>query len=241
MEKGGESPDSGAGAAGATPLSDWTLCVRVGPLENVRSSILCFFLFPAGPSPQQPGCLLQVELGSLIGRGSYGRVYRGTWRGALVAVKVVEHRSSTNKKLAELTRESVLSTALSHPSIVATYKVSTVRLANQKSSLDTGSLDFSGGSQSPRFGPGTPPREGGAAGCQPAKQEAAAAEVGRVSAAGGAALDPPGAIVAKPPTSPAAGRRVSYSGGASPQPSSPGTSLYETWMLMEVRHAGWGG
>lgn len=29
----------------------------------------------------------QVQLGPLLGSGSYGRVYRGTWRGAQVAVK----------------------------------------------------------------------------------------------------------------------------------------------------------
>lgn len=34
------------------------------------------------------GDLDQVELGELIGRGGYGRVYRARWRGAPAAVKV---------------------------------------------------------------------------------------------------------------------------------------------------------
>lgn len=159
------------------------------------------------------------------------------WR----CLQVVEHRSSANKKLEELSRESVLSTALSHPSIVATYKVSTVRLSSQKPGLDSGSLIFSGSNQALLSGPGAPPSVGGAAGGQPAKR-AVPAEVEPIAVAGDAALNPPpGAVICKPPTSPAADRRLSGSWGASPQPSSPGTSLYETWMLLEVRPALEGG
>ena len=33
-------------------------------------------------------------LGKLLGMGSYGRVYRGLWNGANVAVKVLEHPES---------------------------------------------------------------------------------------------------------------------------------------------------
>lgn len=33
-----------------------------------------------------------LQLGELLGRGAFGRVYRGRWKGAVVAVKVVDHR-----------------------------------------------------------------------------------------------------------------------------------------------------
>lgn len=44
----------------------------------------------------------------------------GRWRGALVAVKVLDHACNQSLLVA---RESVLSTALSHPNLVATYKI----------------------------------------------------------------------------------------------------------------------
>ena len=43
----------------------------------------------AGAAAADP--LADVELGLLIGQGAYGRVYRGIWNGAPVAVKVIPH------------------------------------------------------------------------------------------------------------------------------------------------------
>jgi len=64
----------------------------------------------------------QVEVGPLLGRGGYGRVFKGRWKGAVVAVKVVEHSAfgiDADTAAAEerrVARESLLSTSLSHPS-----------------------------------------------------------------------------------------------------------------------------
>ena len=64
----------------------------------------------------------QVEVGPLLGRGSFGRVYKGRWNSSLVAIKVVDHLASgaSDGKLAaqeqRITREALLSTSLSHPS-----------------------------------------------------------------------------------------------------------------------------
>ncbi|KAJ9531495.1 hypothetical protein QJQ45_015041 [Haematococcus lacustris] len=60
-----------------------------------------------------------VKLGQLLGRGSYGRVYRGLWDGALVAVKVLEYSADEQKKLG---MEAQLSSQLHHPNMVQTYK-----------------------------------------------------------------------------------------------------------------------
>lgn len=42
---------------------------------------------PACPWSCSFGPIDGVQLGELLGRGSYGRVYKGRWRGAIVAVK----------------------------------------------------------------------------------------------------------------------------------------------------------
>ena len=79
-----------------------------------------------------------VRLGPLIGRGAYGRVYRGSWNGNTVAVKVMETSERValpddphgrppvdNERHGEGARgifEAVLSSALSHPNVVHTYQ-----------------------------------------------------------------------------------------------------------------------
>lgn len=74
---------------------------------------------------------VDVRLGPLIGRGAYGKVYRGTWNGNTVAVKVIEMSDS---KLGLTTEElciknpifeAVLSSNLSHPNVVQTYLYAT--------------------------------------------------------------------------------------------------------------------
>lgn len=102
------------------------------------------------PSPQErmlsfskvmPSAFTDVKLGPLIGRGAYGRVYRGTWHGNTVAVKVVEAskysgdtdaasavpstgnpNASRNASGARGLFEAVLSSSLSHPNVVHTYQ-----------------------------------------------------------------------------------------------------------------------
>ncbi len=80
-----------------------------------------------------PTAFTDVRLGPLIGRGAYGRVYRGSWNGNTVAVKVMEttenlanpdERSSggTEETGARGLFEAVLSSSLSHPNVVHTYQ-----------------------------------------------------------------------------------------------------------------------
>jgi serine/threonine protein kinase len=61
-----------------------------------------------------------VQLGVLLGAGSFGRVYKGTWRYRDVAVKVIQHSSRT----AELVLNEVnLMLSFNHPNTVRALHV----------------------------------------------------------------------------------------------------------------------
>eukprot|EP00927_Polykrikos_kofoidii_P067281 TRINITY_DN62792_c0_g1_i1.p1 TRINITY_DN62792_c0_g1~~TRINITY_DN62792_c0_g1_i1.p1 ORF type:complete len:534 (-),score=113.68 TRINITY_DN62792_c0_g1_i1:69-1670(-) len=63
-----------------------------------------------------------IEMIALVGRGSFGRVYRARWDVATVALKVVEHYGQG--KPAVMAFEGALSATLAHPNLVQTFKYS---------------------------------------------------------------------------------------------------------------------
>eukprot|EP00884_Botryococcus_braunii_P005691 jgi/Botrbrau1/15122/Bobra.0283s0001.1 len=74
-------------------------------------------------------CARNVEMGpDAWGGGAYGpRCTKAKWNGVFVAVKVVEHNAQTGSMLSTL-RESALSQSISHPNVVTTYKIVTIRV-----------------------------------------------------------------------------------------------------------------
>ena len=93
------------------------------------------------------GSLDGLEIGHLIGRGAHGRIYKGSIRGAPVAVKVVEHSIEPGDTSAceNITSEAVLLTALAHPNIVRVFRVATIKLREAYSGrLSSNSLGGAG-------------------------------------------------------------------------------------------------
>ena len=81
-------------------------------------------------SKDVPTIFRDIRLGPMIGRGAYGRVYRGNWNGNVVAVKVItsddailgrEGGEGSGKSRSPL-HEATLSAALSHPNVAHTYQ-----------------------------------------------------------------------------------------------------------------------
>ncbi|WIA31940.1 hypothetical protein OEZ86_002799 [Tetradesmus obliquus] len=113
--------------------------------------------------------LKDLRIGPLLGRGSYGRVYKGRWNGVSVAVKIIEHSerspgtASSGGKRISIVRESLLATQMSHPNIVQSYHISTMTVS-ERNALAKGWLGAEAGTspapkQSPK--PSSSAQQGG--------------------------------------------------------------------------------
>ncbi|CAK0866736.1 unnamed protein product [Prorocentrum cordatum] len=78
-----------------------------------------------------------VRMICLVGRGSFGRVYRARWDASTVALKVVEHYQQEAPTL--MAFEGALSASLAHPNLVQTFKYS-IRDATSRGSTEGGAL-----------------------------------------------------------------------------------------------------
>ncbi|WIA34798.1 hypothetical protein OEZ86_013101 [Tetradesmus obliquus] len=89
-------PDAPAGGGKGWDLS-WTLTTPLVPKDERDAPI---------------------ELGELLGAGSFGRVFKGTWAGRVVAVKVISHDAESSDVVEN---EITLMLGFNHPNIVRAF------------------------------------------------------------------------------------------------------------------------
>ncbi len=67
----------------------------------------------------------ELEIGDLLGRGGYGEVYRGKWKGTGVAVKTISAERITREMKASFIKETSIMSRLRHPNCVLFMAAST--------------------------------------------------------------------------------------------------------------------
>ncbi|GMH37443.1 hypothetical protein BSKO_05316 [Bryopsis sp. KO-2023] len=79
-----------------------------------------------------------VQLADPLGRGSFGKVYKGFWQGTAVAIKTIMHGRSFLEKEGE-PFEAYLNRHVSHPNVVQTFLIHTWSMAPSGSTADVSS------------------------------------------------------------------------------------------------------
>ncbi|KAK9833636.1 hypothetical protein WJX74_001172 [Apatococcus lobatus] len=133
----GRSPLQNIRRTGSTELVD--ICRTASAismfLEEAEQRPLINRLLSMPSIPRAPGLMdaqvlesgnLQVQMDEIdleeqIGRGGFGAVYKGSWRGAQVAVKYIICDVADADAVDQSVREVVLSKKMSHPNVVQTY------------------------------------------------------------------------------------------------------------------------
>eukprot|EP00892_Ulva_mutabilis_P010840 jgi/Ulvmu1/8128/UM040_0023.1 len=108
-----QSAGGGSGAGGSTASRRSSRAARAAPREELREALA-----------EMEVDASQLVLHELVGRGGFGSVYRGTWRGLNVAVKTVtfqERGGGGGGAQARAIAEAAITFSLSHPHVIATY------------------------------------------------------------------------------------------------------------------------
>ena len=87
------------------------------------------------------------EVKEMIGKGGFGVVYKGTWRGLEVAIKRVIFQMTTADAMAERSRrlairEAAINSTLNHPNVVSTYHYDMQPLGSDPRSAGRGIMDW---------------------------------------------------------------------------------------------------
>eukprot|EP00210_Caulerpa_lentillifera_P003153 g3013.t1 len=92
----------------------------------------------------------EVTLESILGQGEFGKVYRASWQGTTVAVKIIKHNEQCLRTNVGGLFEAFVAKHISHPNVVQTYQIST-KQQQQQSALDpqTPSLVSKGETEGP--------------------------------------------------------------------------------------------
>lgn len=109
----GALKDSLERLCGAVASEDgWELSQHLGDTATLRAHIM------AREQWEIERAALEVDETACLGRGSFGEVFRGIWRGCDVAVKRLRSDVANDRELLEFRRELAIVNYLAHPNIV---------------------------------------------------------------------------------------------------------------------------
>ncbi|KAG2488949.1 hypothetical protein HYH03_012568 [Edaphochlamys debaryana] len=115
--------EAGAGSSsGAVPSTSDGVTLQLPAVRGAGGAVDDVAAELAGMAAQLRASVqdVAIRLEGILGSGSYGIVYTGTWQGLPVAVKTVVFSASQERRRRAL-QEAALCQSISHPNIIATY------------------------------------------------------------------------------------------------------------------------